>query len=188
MGRFIKVFPPNEQPSPCFLRQAISRKCMSHLGPRTTGSFLTSQRTCIPNSLLKLLLMSAKQNPCCLPENRTRHPVQSLQLFSTRVLKQDMALNKCTTHSTHSTNPRWSYSKKNPCSMQCLCYIFKNNLHVFTFLGNRNAKSWVVRLPQSSHSFPPRQDGLLPDPGQAPKPLCPFKFGAESRGAILTHI
>lgn len=47
--------------------------------------------------------------------------------------------------------------------MQCLCYIFKNNLHVFTFLGNRNAKSWVVRLPQSSHSFPPRQDGLLPD-------------------------
>ena len=59
------------------------------------------------------------------------------------------------------------------------------NLSAADFLENRNAKSWVARLPQSSHSFPSQQDGLFPDPEQATKPLFPFKFGAESRGAII---
>lgn len=53
-------------------------------------------------------------------------------------------------------------------------------------MENRNAKNWVARLPQKltfiSSSW---QDGLFPDPEQATKPLFPFKFGAESRGAII---
>ena len=80
MGRrFIKSFPQKEQPSPCFLREANSRKYMSHLGPRTTGSFLTSQRPCTPppNSLLKLLLSTESMLPSQKTEPGTQFKVSS---------------------------------------------------------------------------------------------------------------
>lgn len=154
---------------------------MSHLGPRTTGSFLTSQKTCTPHPQFTFKALAFNRIHVAFPENRTRHPVQSLQLFPTRIFKQDTALNKGT---AHSTNPRWS-CKKNPCSMQCLYYIFQNNLHFLQFGGTRNAKTWVVRLPQSSHSFLSRQDGPFPDPGPATQATLPFSVWSWVKGGLF---
>lgn len=94
---------------------------------------LLNQRTGIPaQPPFKALVNICKTIHAAFPENRTRHPVQSLPLFSTRIFKQDVALNRWT---AHSTRPQGNCNKKNPCSMQCLYYIFKSNLHFLHFWG-----------------------------------------------------
>lgn len=114
---------------------------MSHLGPRTTGNFLTSSCWCLQN---RIHAVSQKT------ELGTQFKVS--KLFSTRMFKQDMALDEWT---IYSTNPRWSCSKKNPCWRQCQYYIFKNNFHFLHFWRIEMLKvGWPDCLKAHIHFLP----------------------------------
>lgn len=144
---------------------------MSHLGARTAGSFfLTEPKNLHPHPQFPF---KAPINVCknrihaAFRENKTRHPVQSLQLFSTRILEQNMALS---TWTAHPTNPRCNWSKKNPCSLQCLYYIFVSHLHIW---GIEMLKAvWLDFLKAPIH-FPPCNTGpfQVPDKQQTTMPF-----------------
>lgn len=111
MGRFIKVyFPQEEQLSPCFLREAISRKCMSHLGPGTTGGFdepSDEPGTCNahPQSSCKALV-NVRKRDSMLPSGKTQPGTQ----FEVSSCSQQEYLSK-TSHSMTGLHIRQTQDK-----------------------------------------------------------------------------